>query len=655
MSTWIGRPAAAVLGRCLTAGLLILLMVLGSAVGAYAQSASPTPSCYITPIPYSLLTGQHAVETYETRIATPAPARVLAPGESFPVNIRVNPKCAFDCFEVSPHSLKIRMRLGKSPGRSAWIRQGTQVGTVGFRTFDCDFNPTRQLTIKAPDPLTLGSSGDVAEEFVTLGICPDDVRFPCAKQLFRVRVGSVGGWRVGAPSPAQRALGDGPLRQPAGRELSFKVRVTNGSSRVLWEPNRAFVRLDQVSGPQVSDRSAFVKLGSVGARKTVTKRILLPALGPGRYSFRACIGGLQNTAGAFEAEHCGKAVDFRVGSSAAVKFLVTPVTLGVNGAPSGERFSVSAIARNRSGFPLSGPFSVRLDYWPRGTDQRLSVVARPIANFARAQRSLLSFTVPALDGGVYMFRACLVPHGQTETAQVCGTPARITVGAKSGSATTGAGQVPCRGGTVRNGRCVCPAGMVYNPNPGFKRCYRCAAGRAWDAGKKRCVRTSAQKSCPAGQVRVNGRCRQKANAAGAARKCGRGARYVKGRGCVCPRGRRYDAKLQRCVRSARTQRCEQSRRKADGTCCAVGRIARGNRCLRRRPAARKCRRPFVFDRSRQACVCPRGFRKIGNRCRKIAKRQPATGVCPDRKRRLVSGRCCPKGTLARQNRCIRRN
>lgn len=140
------------------------------------------------------------------------------------------------------------------------------------------------------------------------------------------------------------------------------------------------------------------------------------------------------------------------------------------------------------------------------------------------------------------------------------------------------------------------------------------------------------------------------------------------RTCACPASRpRWDAQAGQCVQQVQVALCANpKRRRADGKCCPSGQVARlnrcvrvlvcpkgsrkvGNRCVCPRPARwspvrkkcvfpvqNRCKTPFKYDRGSRKCVCPRGFSKIGDTCRKRSTVRPLR--CPPGARK--AGRAC---------------
>ncbi len=197
--------------------------------------------------------------------------------------------------------------------------------------------------------------------------------------------------------------------------------------------------------------------------------------------------------------------------------------------------------------------------------------------------------------------------------------------------------VRCRGGTVRDGRCVCPEGKqnwggVCGPRLSPGSCTggrerknfscQCPDGTAWNPVAEQCQ--NVPRACPFGQTYDADRRR-------CARICARG-KHWNGRRCVvCKPGQRWNQRTRRCAKpkEATPSQCRDiQRRRTDGGCCAQGTVARGNRCVKTRPTG---------------LTCPAGAKKSGNRCicRRPARWSAARNICQ-----------CPRGSSFYRGRCV---
>lgn len=227
----------------------------------------------------------------------------------------------------------------------------------------------------------------------------------------------------------------------------------------------------------------------------------------------------------------------------------------------------------------------------------------------------------------------------------------------------------CSGGRIPDarGECVCPEGQVYSTT--YRRCTEpparqnpevvvsCDGDQIWNRTKRTC-------ECPRHRPVWNSRSRRCVKLKALApiqiqRKCTGGRIWNKtANRCACPTQKPvWNAKKKICVRQV--QSCSKSfvldkaknacvcpagstkignscRHKAakqpDLLTCPAGAGKAGNRCICAKPSrwdsiknvcrtrAPTCRSPFVLNRERSACVCRKGFVKIGRSCRKRASK-----------------------------------
>lgn len=148
--------------------------------------------------------------------------------------------------------------------------------------------------------------------------------------------------------------------------------------------------------------------------------------------------------------------------------------------------------------------------WPVGRGNGLQLKIRSFSESGDSPRDIESKSILGFGAGAsrnfnfnltsfwsprqVVLAACLtgLKDDKWPAPDVCGLKITITVIDAPGQSTKRpAAQTlnNCTGGRTKNsqGRCICPSGTFWNPNPGFKRCYTCAAGRVWDRSKRRCV------------------------------------------------------------------------------------------------------------------------------------------------------------------------
>ena len=679
-------PKKTFIHTCLVAVLVLTICFQFSPI-ANAQDSNPSALCVARGNVIIGFIGE--MRAFETRIATQAPSGVLRPGQSFPLNFATYPNCLLNCARVSSHSMTLRMMLGEAGPGSSRIRLAQVMQRIPMGPSDCDVKDTRQLTIAVPDPRLFGSDGTTAIETITIGVCPPNDRFPCAKQEIRVANSSRSGWSVTAPIAKIRALGAGPNRLPANREIKFSVSVTNGSDLILWPGGRAsVVQLEKVSGPPFTSSIAPTSLDALGKGKTVSVELTLPPVQAGSYQFKACLIGFPRTGGGFEPIYCSNHRRFQIGSNLEAQIEVAEVYSGLSDYPANTPLSLYSRATNRTALPIGNRrLWARLDYWDI---QNSDIQSRPpihIGSVDAVSTKEIRFEPINLEPNVYFVRACIFLDGGENTNQTCGKEVRIVVGAKRRGVNKETRDQECTGGAILNGRqiCVCPEGSTWsddtfvctahtlpvkdylNSCEGGREVHeltrecRCPSSRPhWDETRNRCVKQSlscaapfvlnARRNacvCPKGLTKIGNSCRKKSTKVPDRLKCP--ARAVKsGNKCICNGVAKWNRKTNKCVKPAVQVCSDKLRKKANGECCPSGTVARLNRCVK--PALR-CNRPLVLNSNRTKCVCPSGMRwnsSVGT-CLKLKN---AKTSCPKIRTR-VDGKCCPKNQVARLNRCVK--
>lgn len=270
----------------------------------------------------------------------------------------------------------------------------------------------------------------------------------------------------------------------------------------------------------------------------------------------------------------------------------------------------------------------------------------------------------------------------------------------------------------KNG-CVCPKGRSKignscRQNPPLLNCPAeakksgnkcvCAGSAKWNSKTNKCVKPAqAQCSrpfvysksnsacvCPKGQTKIGNSCRVKPNTTPARLDCPAAAKQS-GTKCVCAGAAKWDSKTNKCVKPARIQCnrpfvysksnnacvCPKGQSKIGNSCrpktnaapvrlnCPSGAKQSGNKCICAKPAKwnsktnkcvkptlQQCRKPLVYDKRASKCVCSGGTKwsSSANRCIGGATTAP---TCSNPKQLRADGKCCPKNTVARLNRCVR--
>ncbi len=578
-----------------------------------------------------------SLETYSIKARSNPPRKILTPGQTYEIRYELVTDCGNNCRNIQSHTLTHRAVLG--PGRAALDSATNNIGSTVVGSFPCGDARVIFARFTVPSPSSLGATRENVST-VSMGICPPDYGFNCAGHTIRVYNSSSSGWKISGLTTNIRAIGSGSSRVPANQPFSLRAKITNLTGRLVWPASGGTAQLRQVHGypsgtPQVINAQSLPNFGK-GQQKTMTFPV--QALVPGSYAFRACLDQLKDARGYPEPEICGPSTFISVGNAAAATWQVGGVQVSNAGelssiTPENRPFRLQVLIANksRSANPSGGRHIIMLvrAAGRSGVPSRIfgtrgSVPAgQTIANFVQSR---------ARAPGRYEFKACL---GDSRLARVpdmiCGPWSPIIVGTQRTRPTPQPGAPvanSCTGGRSPNtsGRCVCPSGTFWNPNPGFNRCYTCTGGRIWDRN---------------------------------------------GRRCVCTWGKSWSAKAGRCVKPARVQ-CPPTfvRHRIKNTCiCPRGTFKIGNSCRRKpansgttikrpdcrggqtlnasgrcvNPARVTCRAPLVRNPVTNACICRRGYVKIGNSCR----RKSTNSATPTKRPNCTGGR-----SLNATGRCV---
>lgn len=284
---------------------------------------------------------------------------------------------------------------------------------------------------------------------------------------------------------------------PAGVSFRASFSVRNKTTVNAAAGNKFYsVWQRQTRISQPGKRIVIGSLGVVGGSRTIVKAFRIAALPAGLYDFRACVASRREEQPARAV--CGPWSPITIGTGK-VRPTPQPIAPVANSCTGGRVFDRSQGRCVCEGDLFWNPGLKRCYQCTRGRNWNASQ------------------------------NRCICPSGTAwnQRANRCAPPTATR----------------CTGGRTKNaqGRCACPTGSFWNPNPGFKRCYTCTAGRIWNGNQRRCV-------CPPG-VKWN----QRANRCGAAFQAvptpqvrlpglGTPAKItctggrVSNRACLCPRG-----------------------------------------------------------------------------------------------------------------------
>ncbi len=496
------------------------------------------------------------VTSYRIIPKTTAPSRPLKPGDTYDIAYEIYTSCKIRCADVAELDLPMLAKLGKNKGFGfgevtgiAGSGNSKIIGKAKMFRHTCGEVKYRVVTYTVPYPGEVKQNFDRENTWMTIGLCPPN-GFECAKHSIFVENVEKSGWRVRV-ADLLTVGGSGPNQVI----VQANIKVTNQTGSGLWPDHRkrvefwrvarvgqpANLKLDEKPLPAVSSGSNT----RVEFRDTVT--------GDGVRWYYACLTGPDKN-GWPTPRTCSPAKVIDVSLSDGQRFEVGTVGANPAGrilttAPAGRSFRASFTVRNKTtvNVPAGNKF---FNVWQRqkGTAQTGNRVAIGTLGPLRGSGNILkSFRVGALPAGIYEFRACVASRREEhQTRAVCGPWSTITVGAKRvRPAPQPVAPVAnrCTGGRAKNaqGRCVCPVGSFWNPNPGFKRCYTCTGGRVWSGSQRRCVcptgtkwNPRAKRCATALQILPTPQIRLPALGAGRAIKCAGGT--VSNGQCLCPRG-----------------------------------------------------------------------------------------------------------------------
>ena len=507
-------------------------------------------------------------------------------------------------------------------------------------------------------------------------------KLKCATHQIRVRNNtSVYGWQIEPPRPRHRSLSSRPNSVPANRPITLSTFISNRTGQAYWITGNEIVRLRQVLGPRPAGSSqviASLPLPPLGTNDRGPVDFQVGPFAPGSYGFRACLFGMTNSENWPVREICSEATAVNVGNPDAAALTISTVIHEIPSTtiiPEQTRFRVRASIRNSSA--SDNPRGARYFLIHSTPTGGIGAVAsyRNLEPLPSGLSRTPTFDMAGLAAGTYDFRACATDNISAGLQDmVCGSPSPFVVVQQrvrptpppatpiantctGGRRATSEGRCVCPAGTYWNtrgnrdycarcgsgtglscasasestarrctggrvksssGRCTCPNGTFWNPNPGFNRCYTCTRGRQWDRSQRR---------------------------------------------CVCPTGTRWDGTSNRCARQA-VRRCPPpfAYNPASGQCiCRPGLQRVGNSCRRKQsdststPSVRKCAAPFVRNPASGRCVCRQGYRQVGNTCRKQSQSNTLPSARECRSPFVlnpVSGRCvCRPGLRRVGNTC----
>ncbi|MEM7400116.1 MAG: hypothetical protein AAF354_14485, partial [Pseudomonadota bacterium] len=379
----------------ITAAILSLI-VLASPGEAPSQEAKIV-GCYYVP-GFSLRLPQD-LDKYQIKALRFGPKdEVLRPGDQYTVEFRVRSQMdtVNHCYEVIKTRWGIYAVLGNEP-----LRSGQEIGFYTSQKHPTSWSSDtrRDVTFTVPDPATLGA--DPSEGIVTMrmGVCPQDRRFTCAGHTFQVSNVGTQGYRISAPRPTTRALGQGKNRVSSGRPFSLEVDVKNVLAKTS-DPVPRFVELIQIRGSGVPRKQKPFLRPARGQSNSF--RFPMGVLAPGQYYFKAC---LTDSAGN-PTEECGPSALINVGHHLTGQWEVGPVALTrLGGSPSStsenREFHVSTTITNLT--DRDNPFQGRRVVILRRAEGSPTTSARQggeRGTVAAGQTATKKFRMPGLASGV---------------------------------------------------------------------------------------------------------------------------------------------------------------------------------------------------------------------------------------------------------------
>lgn len=307
---------------------------------------------------------------------------------------------------------------------------------------------------------------------------------------------------------------------------------------------------------------------------------------------------------------------------------------GVNRVASGKPATLTARLSNHTGRVL----------WPAsGARLRLKQISGPqttlpapvgVPEIGLRKSHTASFRVGPLSPGIYAFQACLqgLKDGRGfPIADVCGPAVALTAGVPdaagwkvSGFAVNAAGKLTDR---ARSGKSFRGNLLVHN-----------LSGQSYKRGTRF---VTVWRRDPASQ-------RLRKIHSGDLGDIASGASVSKNIRVQPQRSGRYDFKV--CTAGDRNARIINS------VCGPWSPIAIGtterNKDAEDHQVDLKCRGDQVFNRAARTCACPASRPRWDTQAGLCAQ-QVQVALCADSKRRRADGKCCPRGQVARLNRCVR--
>jgi len=363
-----------------------------------------------------------------TRLRWGPGSKALLPGDQYTISYRVRVEAEYldYCSDVLKTTWTIHAVLGTD---ASAVRPARVIGTYISQQHSSSVDARRDVTFTVPDPATLGADPGQDIVTVTIGVCPEYSSFSCASHTLKISTGSRSGYKISAPRPTTRAIGQGQNRVAANRPFTLKVDVKNidvGRN----EPLPRFLTLTQRRGRGVPEK----RISFLRPARGISSSFQFPmgVLRPGQYAFTAC---LTDERGYPNSDKCSPEAVVNVGAALTGLWQVGGVQVNALGTPSSStsalsRFRLQTTIFNMSQVnnPSSGNTIVML-VRRQGRSDIPSRSASPRGPIAAGQTLTKFISSAARAAGQYEFKACIADSPQAATVDmICGPWSPITIG-----------------------------------------------------------------------------------------------------------------------------------------------------------------------------------------------------------------------------------